>query len=86
MPTIPNPTPEQRKLIAEANEYIRQVEAGEIEMEPVPRSLQEKIDDQVETSWALRPGTRAREVYDEVFGEDGEEGENPRGDRPRLRG
>ena len=38
------------------------------ELIPVEASLQEKIDDQVETTAALLPGTKARQVYDEAMG------------------
>ena len=39
------------------------------ELVPVERSLQDKIDDQIETTEALLPGTKARQVYDEAMEE-----------------
>lgn len=70
MPTIRNPTPEQQTGIESAKRYIEEYEEMERrgELIPVEAGLQEKIDDQVETTAALIPGTKARRVYDEAMG------------------
>ena len=72
MPTIKNPTPEQQAIIDEGRRYMEEYEEMERrgELTPAPRSLEDKIADQVETTAALLPGTKAREVYDEVMAED----------------
>ena len=70
MPTIRNPTPEQQAIIDSHRRDIAEYEEMERrgELIPVEASLQEKIDDQVETTAALLPGTKARQVYDEAMG------------------
>ncbi len=74
MPTIRNPTPEQQAGIESAKRYIEEYEEMERrgELVPVEPSLQEKINDQVETTAALLPGTKARRVYDEAMGKKSE--------------
>ena len=81
MPTIKNPTPEQQAMIDEGRRYMEEYEEMERrgELVPAPRSLEDKIADQVETTAALLPGTKAREVYDEVMGKT----RNPKGRRER---
>ena len=71
MPTIPNPTPEQQAGIDSARRYMEEYEEMERrgELVPVERSLRDKIDDQIETTSALLPGTKARQVYDEAMEE-----------------
>ena len=72
MPTIENPTPEELAGIESAKRYIEEYEEMERrgELVPVEASLQEKINDQVETAAALLPGTKARQAYDEAMNEE----------------
>ena len=70
--TIENPTPEQQAGIESGRRYIEEYEEMERrgELVPVEASLQEKINDQVETAAALLPGTKARRAYDEAMSEE----------------
>lgn len=72
MPTIKNPTPEQRDFLESSGRLIEEYEKMDRrgKLVPVEKSLQKKIDDQMEITAALLPGTKAREVYDEMVGED----------------